>query len=314
MGHDSGRIFAAVTTVLLALSLLSAVRAEPAYAQRAETVSAAQAGQATYVGSEICRACHVDAVAAWEETKMAKLFLSAARNEVESRGCEACHGPASAHVQTGDIAQIFRFSKNSPATVGEKNERCLQCHEKGARSHWSGSTHESRNIACVQCHSVMKEVSPERQLAKASVEEVCYQCHQQRKAQAQLSSHMPVREGKLTCTSCHNPHGSTGPSLLVANSPNEVCYQCHTERRGPFLWEHPPVTENCMNCHEPHGSINDNLLKIREPRLCQRCHIEQRHPTTPQSATARFVFNRSCTNCHSQMHGSNHPAGMRFHR
>jgi predicted CXXCH cytochrome family protein len=27
-----------------------------------------------------------------------------------------------------------------------------------------------------------------------------------------------------------------------------------------------------------------------------------------------FVFNRSCTNCHPQVHGSNHPSGLRFQR
>jgi len=26
------------------------------------------------------------------------------------------------------------------------------------------------------------------------------------------------------------------------------------------------------------------------------------------------MFDRGCVNCHSQIHGSNHPAGMRFLR
>jgi len=246
---------------------------------------------------------------------MAKVFLHAPRNELESMGCEACHGPGSEHVEGGgDVTRIFRFGKDSPASVAEKNDRCLQCHESGARSYWEGSVHQSRNLACVNCHTVMTEVSPERLLVKETVAEVCYQCHLLRNAQSQLSSHMPVREGKVGCNNCHNPHGSATPKLLVASSVNEVCYGCHAERRGPFLWEHAPVTETCMNCHEAHGSINDNLLKVRQPRLCQRCHIEARHPTTPQGPTARFAFNRSCTNCHSQIHGSNHPSGVRFHR
>jgi hypothetical protein len=42
--------------------------------------------------------------------------------------------------------------------------------------------------------------------------------------------------------------------------------------------------------------------------------VETRHPTTPQSPQALFVFNRSCTNCHSQIHGSNHPSGVRWTR
>jgi DmsE family decaheme c-type cytochrome len=125
---------------------------------------------------------------------------------------------------------------------------------------------------------------------------------------------MPLREGKMTCTDCHNPHGTFTPKLLVGNSVNDTCYRCHAEKRGPFLWEHAPVRENCLNCHEPHGSNHDKLLKIARPRLCQRCHIERFHPTTPQTPTSRFVFNRSCQNCHSQIHGSNHPAGVRLQR
>ena len=52
------------------------------------------------------------------------------------------------------------------------------------------------------------------------------------------SSHMPIREGKITCSDCHNPHGSVTEKLIRQASVNEVCYTCHAEKRGPFLWEH----------------------------------------------------------------------------
>ncbi|MBI4539936.1 MAG: DmsE family decaheme c-type cytochrome [Gemmatimonadetes bacterium] len=309
------RQFTSVAGLCLAIPLLVVARAGPLWSQSPGSSSAEQPQSAQYVGPEVCQGCHADQAASWEATPMGRVFLHAARNDLEARGCEACHGPGSEHVQgAGDTTKIFRFGKSSRATIEEQNAQCLQCHDKGIRLYWKGSMHESRKLSCVTCHSVMKQVSPERLLVKETVAEVCYQCHLMRKAQSQLSSHMPIREGKTGCNSCHNPHGSAAPKLLVENSVNEVCYRCHAERRGPFLWEHPPVTENCLNCHEPHGSINDNLLKVRAPRLCQRCHIESRHPTTPQAAAGRFAFNRSCTNCHSQIHGSNHPSGVRFHR
>ncbi len=270
---------------------------------------------AEYVGSETCQACHSTQTAEWQQTGMGRLFLNGPQDELQARGCEACHGPGSEHVRGGgDTTKIFRFSAESSATVSEGNARCLQCHDQGGREHWNGSVHQSRDVGCIQCHSVMREVSSEALLSEESVTEVCVQCHLQRQAQAELSSHMPVREGQLDCANCHNPHGSAGPTLLTASSVNENCYSCHTERRGPFLWEHAPVTESCLNCHQPHGSVNDNLLTVRAPRLCQSCHIEQQHPTTPQADNARFAFNRSCTNCHSQIHGSNHPSGARFQR
>jgi predicted CXXCH cytochrome family protein len=47
------------------------------------------------------------------------------------------------------------------------------------------------------------------------------------------SSHMPIREGKMTCSSCHNPHGSYGDALLKTATVNDTCYKCHAEKRGP---------------------------------------------------------------------------------
>jgi len=190
---------------------------------------------------------------------------------------------------------------------------------------WRGSSHESRGMACVGCHQVHYG-SPAAQYAaltdktrygaplsetaglQKSQPELCLTCHQMRRAQLQRSSHMPYREGKVTCTSCHNPHGSPNPSQLIQSSINENCYSCHAERRGPFLWEHPPVMENCDNCHDP------QLLKVRMPRLCDECHVSSRHPTQAQPLSSIKTFNRGCTNCHSLIHGSNHPSGDVFMR
>ena len=268
---------------------------------------------------------------------MGKVLLSAPRDSAESRGCEACHGPARAHVESGGSKEsIIRFGKASDLSVEAQNEQCLQCHEKGMRLFWRGSPHESRGLTCVTCHQVMQgQASPgrfasaryqeplgeNRSFVKATQAEVCFQCHAMRRAQLMRSSHMPFREGKVTCTSCHNPHGSPNPKQLIEATTNETCYRCHAERRGPFLWEHPPVMENCLNCHEAHGSSNPQLLKVRTPRLCQQCHdisdSSPGHTGVPFTAVGKgshFAFNRGCTNCHAEIHGSNHPSGVRFHR
>lgn len=293
-----------------------------------------------YEGAEACRECHEGSFQRFKSTRMGKIFLSAPRSVLEEHGCEACHGPGRVHAEMerqiragersrdGDTEEtILRFGKKSSLGADTQNGQCFQCHEKGILFFWRGSPHDARGLACVNCHEIHQKMQPalpgsrfvealstNRQFVKDTQMQVCFQCHKMRRAQLMRSSHMPFREGKVSCTSCHNPHGSPNPKLLLEASVNETCYRCHAERRGPFLWEHPPVMENCLNCHDAHGSSHPQLLKSRTPRLCQRCHIEARHPTTPQLAASRFAFNRSCTNCHSQIHGSNHPAGVRFHR
>lgn len=281
-----------------------------------------------YVGSEVCKACHAPQFEKFSRTQMGKIFLFNARNEMERQACENCHGPGGAHVAAGGgekgNRRLLTFRKDAGEPVETQNRACLQCHERGLQTYWEASAHAGRGIGCVDCHKVMERTSDRFQLAKVgdrtpffhkrAETEVCGQCHLQRKAQLMRSSHMPLREGKIACTDCHNPHGTPNPSMLRQASVNENCYTCHAERRGPFLWEHPPVLENCSNCHEPHGSVNDRLLKVTDPRLCTQCHIATRHPGTPRGRTSVFFFNRSCTNCHSQVHGSNHPSGRFFQR
>jgi len=287
-----------------------------------------------YVGTDACITCHDDSHQRFQETPMGKA-MAHPRNALEKLGCESCHGPGKSHVDAGGGKDTIpvRFSKDSRNSVEEQNSTCLSCHAKGARLFWSGSPHQSRAISCVDCHTVhygsvaekfaVQRLSSDARYTsplttnagvKKQQPELCLDCHQMRRAQLQRSSHTPYREGKVTCTSCHNPHGSPNPSQLVQASVNENCLSCHTERRGPFLWEHPPVMENCANCHEAHGSNNPQLLKVRMPRVCDSCHVTSRHPTQAQPLQSVKNFNRGCTNCHVQIHGSNHPSGNAFLR
>jgi len=304
--------------------------AEPAKPTTPATTAAEPAKQiapATYLGNEVCKACHANQFEKFSHTQMGKIFLFNARNEAEKRACESCHGPGSNHVAAGGgkgVGGLITFRKDSGESAKVQNEACLGCHQRGIQTYWAASPHASRGLACVNCHTLMEKTTDKYQLAKLTDKtpffqsraetEVCGQCHLQRKAQLMRSSHMPVREGKLTCTSCHNPHGTPNPSQLKQTSVNENCYSCHTERRGPFLYEHPPAVDSCTNCHEPHGTVNDRLLKVTDPRVCTQCHMLTGHPVTPRGQNSVFFFNRSCTNCHSQIHGSNHPSGRFFTR
>ena len=304
-----------VLPLLLLLTWLS-----PSQAQQPPPGSAAAKPADGYVGSDTCRGCHEEVDQKFAATKMGRLMLKQPRTAVERLGCEGCHGPGKAHAEAGGgkgVGGLISFSKKDPTPVEQRNAVCLQCHQKGDRFFWQGSAHEARNVACTNCHTVMTEHSPKAQLAKETVIDTCGTCHLQKRAQVMRSSHMPLREGKMTCTSCHNPHGTVTQTLLRENSANETCYSCHAEKRGPFLWPHPPVSESCSNCHEPHGSNHEKMLKVAKPRLCQQCHVESRHPTSPYGrdpGSPRQTLGRACVNCHSVIHGSNHPSGSAFER
>ena len=151
---------------------------------------------------------------------------------------------------------------------------------------------------------------------------MCFTCHRSQRVRFMQRSHHPLRENRMACSECHNLHGDNGNGLKLAGSVREQCTGCHAEKRGPFLWEHEPVTEDCAACHVPHGSNNAALLRHRGPFLCQQCHqnvgrlaghINQKREFGV-AGNARFLFGANCMNCHSQVHGSNHPSGVALTR
>lgn len=274
---------------------------------------------ATYIGSQQCKGCHEEVAKKMEQSLHGKLLgTKLSKGSLQAQGCEGCHGPGSKHLEDpANPAFNLRLGgkgKPSPLAAADQNAVCLQCHARGKQILWHGSQHESRDVTCATCHSVHSPDAPRYQLRKATQSELCSQCHQVKAGQFSRSSHMPLKEGKLTCSSCHNVHGTASEKLVPGISVNEMCLTCHADKRGPFLWEHQPVIESCLNCHVAHSSNNQPLLKIKQPRICQTCHIASRHPSQPYGQGDRKVFSRSCVNCHFAIHGSNHPSGVYFTR
>jgi DmsE family decaheme c-type cytochrome len=282
-----------------------------------------KAASRTYVGQKVCENCHVQEAANWAHTIHAAVFTLNPGDTSETHGCEACHGPGSAHVANpSDLSTIISFSHKSLTPVPVQNAQCLSCHQGGPRIFWHGSIHDSNKLACSDCHNPMSNFAAHGLTARESVNETCFSCHKVQRAQFNMRSHMPLPEGKISCVDCHNPHGSTTDPLLKAESVNDVCYSCHADKRGPFLFEHAPVRENCLNCHNPHGSNFESLLTAPRPMLCQQCHAQVGHPaqllTRGNLAMGPIpdprLISTSCQTCHVNIHGSNDPSGARFER
>jgi len=290
--------------------------AKPAPATK-EPASQAPAAPATpqpgYVGDDTCLTCHTDQSIKGTHHGRA----SDPRTPAGQQGCESCHGPGQAHVDDENKGHIKKFTQMSPRDV---SATCTTCHNGGPHALWSGSQHDARNLSCTTCHSVHTPKLAAGQLKAASEIELCGTCHAMPVMKLRRNAHMPVAEGKMTCTSCHNPHGTTNVRLLkVGNWINESCATCHAEKRGPFLFEHAAGRESCVSCHDPHGSSNERMLVAKVPMLCQRCHIGTKHPSTIYDQAqlnnkSNRIISRGCVNCHQNIHGSNHPSGQTFLR
>jgi DmsE family decaheme c-type cytochrome len=268
-------------------------------------------GLATDVGGD-CASCHETVVADFAKSPHGRAFALDADHA--GADCASCHGSGQAHADAaGDVALIENPAKMA---AEEATDRCLACHDN-TKNHalWQGSAHEAAGVSCAKCHAVHGGSHDKTTAARAAgTNDLCISCHTgHRKGMYQRSSH-PLRDGHMDCASCHNPHGASGEHLVDHDSVNDLCFSCHQEKRGPFLWEHSPVREDCLTCHAPHGSNHDKMLVARPAQLCQSCHLQGRHQTVAGLDTSMWNTNRQCLNCHSQVHGSNHPSGPLFQR
>lgn len=287
-------------------------------------VPAAAQGQPGWSTSD-CKTCHEKAVGpAFTHTKHAGLEQS----------CATCHDNVAEHFKSQTSGEKGPVPSLKDKSAQDVNATCLTCHEKANQASYLSSMHARRNVACITCHSVHSYASDKAQLKTRNESDACFTCHKSERAKTMRASHHPVREGKLACTSCHNPHDGVRPKMVKADSTNELCYTCHAEKRGPFLYEHAPVKEDCTTCHEPHGSNHARLLAQKAPNLCWNCHltgsghfgsgdnfstekgVQVAPPGAPSgypTVNSRFI-ERSCRTCHVKIHGTNHPSGAFFVR
>jgi DmsE family decaheme c-type cytochrome len=314
--------------LLYALWWLACLAALPsAWAQTPAAAPLPAPDQYSAKGADTCLGCHDSDEAGYSATA---LFKSKHGHRGDKRSpfgmgglqCESCHGPGALHARNKRAASIVSFKPDSKATLEQRNGVCLTCHQGSARNAWHAGAHERGKLACTDCHK-LHQAGGDPVLAKASEPQVCMSCHKQQRADFHKTSAHPVRQGLMACSDCHAPHGSAANAMLAKPTLNQTCFSCHADKRGPKLWEHAPVAEDCSLCHNPHGSVRAALLNKSPPLLCQQCHSAAGHPSVARtslglpggpSGGAAFLVGGSCTNCHTQVHGSNHPSGAKLMR
>jgi predicted CXXCH cytochrome family protein len=127
---------------------------------------AAQTQAPQYVGSEVCLACHEDVAAKIANSPHGRL---AEESAPARRGCEACHGPGSNHVNSGgDGSLLFSFKGASAAAI---QRRCGACHESEP-----DQLHTHRATTCLDCHAA-HGYREKRALLVEATPQLCTNCH-----------------------------------------------------------------------------------------------------------------------------------------
>lgn len=161
---------------------------------------------------------------------------------VPNVNCEKCHGPGGEHVRQARLTD-----KPLPFSIG--------------RSDWD---QESELQLCGSCHRLPVNFSP-RQLREYPSTLVRFQPVGMVRSDCYLQS-----EGKMSCTTCHNPHQSSfakSKADYVAD-----CLSCHEQ--GQEEQTHCPVsaTDRCIECHMPalefeQGMIfHDHWIRVRDDK------------------------------------------------
>ncbi|ADH85458.1 cytochrome c3 family protein [Desulfurivibrio alkaliphilus] len=158
-------------------------------------------------GSATCISCHREVMA--EMRKPTNHLLAGSQN-----GCIQCHSP-----HAGNDDRLLRMA-------GDRV--CQQCHQATFQRQATSRHHHPPLPACTECHQ--SHGSDQVAMLRAADSTLCTRCHER---QGTLSH--PVGEEvidhrtnrPMTCTTCHDPHGTPFQFHLVQSHHRDLCVQCH---------------------------------------------------------------------------------------
>jgi Flp pilus assembly protein TadD len=159
-------------------------------------------------------------------------------------GCASCHGDATEHLAHPVSGNITNPDK---LTASRRDSVCLQCHLEGDAAIYKAG----KSLADFQPGQSLPDYVD--YFVKASAVEGGARAASQ--YEALLRSACKKASGDaLTCTTCHDPHGSPTEAERVTFFRSK-CLSCHTGQK--IATQHHPEQQDCATCHMPSRKTSD---------------------------------------------------------
>ena len=189
-----------------------------------------------------CLRCHASGVAS--ALKDARNHYAGAPFAFGGIICAACHGDAAAHLASAGKVHMASIDAMQPL---RRDSICLSCHLEGQ----AAVLREDRNLASFAPGDNLFDFA----LFFVYSGENGSGGRATSQWEALLKSACKRKSGdRLTCTTCHDPHGTPAPEDRVAFY-RKRCLQCHSQ--PGFEASHHPENQDCTACHMARPPSND---------------------------------------------------------
>jgi predicted CXXCH cytochrome family protein len=188
--------------------------------------------------------------------------------------CQRCHGPGQRHVQTattkGAKPEEIRAAIVNPQRLSAEREMevCMQCHLETTTV---ALPHAIRRLGRGPFSYMPGQplgdfrLTFDRAGGMGERFEIAHAAYRLRESQCFLKS-----QGKLRCTTCHDPHNIPRGEAAVVHY-NAICGTCHAgAQQSTAAGEVHRPGANCVSCHMPKRRTDDAVHIVMTDHLIRR--------------------------------------------